>query len=96
MAEDERSEFTIQNWSILTILLLYSDPEWDEDAPPLPSRNYSWSDIEDNDEDLSDEEHDEDDEPINNVSIEEHQKLYSSVSPHLGATQTCLRGHTPI
>ncbi len=67
----------------------HSDPEWDEDAPPLPARNYSWSDIEDNDDEVLQSDDDlDDDEPIDRMSIVEHQKLYSSVS-----TSSCMPPH---
>lgn len=49
--------------------------EWEEDAPPLPDRNYSWSDIEDDDDELLQSD-DDLDEPM---TITEHQKLYSTV-----------------
>ena len=55
--------------------------EWEKDAPPLPPRNYSWSDIEDNDEDILQSDDDLDEVgPLTEVSIMEHQKLYASVS----------------
>ncbi len=51
----------------------------DDEAPPLPPRHYSWSDIEDNDEEIWQSDDDLDD-PINSISIMEHQKIYSNVS----------------
>jgi hypothetical protein len=53
--------------------------EWEEDAPPLPDRNYSWSDIEDNDEDIWQSDDDLDDDPTSRVTIMEQQQLYSTV-----------------
>ena len=56
----------------------------DEEAPPLPPRNYTWSDIEDSDDDLllSD---DDLDEPFSTIISMGLQKIYDSVSytiPH--------------
>ena len=67
----------LPSFPLLTIT--HSDMDLDEDAPPLPPRNYSWSDIEDNDEDIWQSD-DDLDEPINRTTIMEHQKIYSSVS----------------
>lgn len=53
---------------------------WEEDAPPLPARNYSWSDIEDDIDDEVLQSDDDLDEPISHMSITEHQQIYSSVS----------------
>ena len=65
----------------------FSEMGLEEEAPPLPPRNYSWSDMEDNDDELfqSDDDLDDTSAPI---TISDHQKIYSSVgivirlSPH--------------
>ena len=89
--DEQRSEFTKNaDWALLSSpLCFHSDPEWDEDAPPLPARNYSWSDIEDNDDEILQSDDDLDDEPLSKMSIVEHQKLYSSVS-------ACRHAHNTI
>ena len=51
----------------------------EEEAPPLPPRNYSWSDMEDNDDELFQSDDDLDDTSAP-VTISDHQKIYSSVS----------------
>lgn len=51
----------------------------DEEAPPLPPRNYSWSDIEDSDDDLLQSD-DDLDEPFSTITTMDHQKIYASVS----------------
>ena len=51
----------------------------EEEAPPLPPRNYSWSDVEDNDDELFQSDDDLDD-LSTSVTISDHQKIYSSVS----------------
>lgn len=65
--------------------ILYSELDLEDEAPPLPPRRYSWSDIEDEDSLPSD------DEPDEKTSIMEHQKIYSSVSPD--SIPTCLYAH---
>lgn len=50
----------------------------DEEAPPLPPRNYSWSDVEDNDDELFQSDDDLDDTSAV-VTISDHQKIYASV-----------------
>lgn len=50
----------------------------EEEAPPLPPRNYSWSDMEDNDDELFQSDDDLDDMSAP-VTISDHQKIYSSV-----------------
>ena len=51
----------------------------EEEAPPLPPRLYSWSDVEDNDDELFQSDDDLDDLSAP-VTISDHQKIYSSVS----------------
>ena len=50
----------------------------EEEPPPLPARNYSWSDMEDNDDELFQSDDDLDDTSAP-VTISDHQKIYSSV-----------------
>ena len=50
----------------------------EEEAPPLPPRLYSWSDMEDNDDELFQSDDDLDDTSAT-VTISEHQKIYASV-----------------
>jgi hypothetical protein len=50
----------------------------EEEAPPLPPRRYSWSDMDDNDDELFQSDDDLDD-TSGPVSISDHQKIYSSV-----------------
>ena len=66
----------------------------EEKPPPLPPRNYDWSDVEDNDEDLFQSE-DELEEPCFRISLDEQQAMYSSVSlsileTHSSALDPCL------
>lgn len=49
------------------------------EPPPLPPRNYDWSDVEDNDEDLFQSE-DELEEYSSRISLDDQQAMYSSVS----------------
>ena len=51
----------------------------EEEAPPLPPRLYTWSDVEDNDDELFQSDDDLDDLTAT-VTISDHQKIYSSVS----------------
>ena len=53
----------------------YREMELEEGPPPLPERNYSWSDIEDNDEEYC-----QSDDELDEPSTTDHQKIYSSVS----------------
>ena len=50
----------------------------EEEAPPLPPRLYSWSDMEDNDDELFQSDDDLDDTSAP-VTISDHQKIYASV-----------------
>lgn len=76
-----------------SVLIIHRETEygWEEDAPPLPERNYSWSDVEDNDEDILQSD-DDLDEPIDQVSIMEHQKIYSTVRKCCLFSLCCFEG----
>ena len=56
----------------------FSEMGLEEEAPPLPPRLYSWSDVEDNDDELFQSDDDLDDTSAP-VTISDHQKIYSSV-----------------
>ena len=64
---------------ILLSLSLSSEMGLEDEPPPLPPRNYDWSDVEDNDEDLFQSE-DELEEPSSRISLDDQQAMYSSVS----------------
>ena len=61
----------------------------EDEPPPLPPRNYDWSDVEDNDEDLFQSE-DELEEPSCRISLDEQQAMYSSVSLTLSLSAPAL------
>lgn len=56
----------------------------DDEAPPLPPRNYNWSDIEDNDDELFQSEDELDD---HQWTVSDQQKLYATVSATLYARE---------
>ena len=58
--------------------LPFSEMGLEEEAPPLPPRLYTWSDVEDNDDELFQSDDDLDDTSAP-VTISDHQKIYSSV-----------------
>ena len=60
----------------------------EEEAPPLPPRNYTWSDVEDNDEDLFQSD-DDLDESSSQISLDDQHAMYSSVSGELEMFNTC-------
>ena len=55
--------------------VLFRDLDLDAEPPPLPERNFSWSDIEDNDEEFC-----QSDNELDEPSTIDHQMVYSSVS----------------
>ena len=66
--------------SNLCLSHLYSEMDLDDEPPPLPPRNYSWSDVEDDDDDLFQSEDELEEEPSNRISLADQQAMYSSVS----------------
>ena len=63
----------------ISVSLINSEMDLDDEPPPLPPRNYNWSDVEDDDDDLFQSE-DELEEPSVRISLADQQAMYSSVS----------------
>ena len=59
---------------ICMFLCMCSELGLEDVPPPLPERNYSWSDIEDNDEEFC-----QSDDDLDEPSTMDHQKMYSNV-----------------
>ena len=70
--------YTVITCTVLSAPPPSSEMGLEEEPPPLPARNYSWSDMEDNDDELFQSDDDLDD-TSGPVSISDHQKIYSSV-----------------
>ena len=61
----------------------------EDEPPPLPPRNYEWSDVEEDDEDLFQSD-DDLDEPSSQISLDDQHAMYSSVSIR------CLYSNVPL